>query len=551
MTVTASAPFQFAVDHPLVTILAVLASLCVLVAQHSSQDAPPSLPEALPFIGNTYQYMTDLPTLMDRVSHAMKRSDVVRVWLGPVRVYLVKGGESVQAMFRASSTFSYEKFILMVIKNLQGSSKEDVSKFVNDKSGVSKTPAPGWEDLPPERRCWYQIHHLAVDNLSRANPTARLIGLYARFLGEALEKQPLGEWATVRLFDLLREDMGESALRSLCGTRILEVLPDYIHQFWRFDSIGFQAVYGLPKWINPKPAEERDRLSDMTQKFLREAFATFDWDGPDAESDWEPVLGSRYIRLLLKWLADSDMTMRTMAGFHMISVLGVNANTIPVTAWAMMEVLQDRELLEAVREEALQAMVRDPATGERSLDAAKLASMPLLQSVYVECMRLHVSIAITREVLETTTLRGFRLEKGSLIQAPTNLMHFDEQVWGHEEHPATEFWAGRHVKQQAEGSDEEETGRVTAKRQFVMAGKPSEFFPYGGGVSICPGRFLAKQEIILTVAMLVTRFDMEFVEWTCKDGSKSDRPPVDDEHYFGSAAMPPDRDVRVRWKRLW
>ncbi|GKT94837.1 cytochrome P450 family protein [Colletotrichum tofieldiae] len=522
MAITASASLQFSVDHPFVTCIVVLASLYLLFAR-PRQDEPPSLPEVLPFISNTYQYMTDLPTLMERASHAMIRSDVVKIWLGPMRVYLVKGGESVQAIFRSSSTFSYEKFILMVVKNLQGSSKEDVDKFVKERSGRSKTPAPGWENVPQEQRYWYQLHHLTADNLSRTDSANHLAKMFTKFFGESLEKQPLGEWATVRLFDFLRKDMGESALKSLCGTRILEIVPDYIDQFWRFDSIGVQAVYGLPKWINPKPAEERDKLNRMTQEFMKDAFSTFDWDGPDTESNWDPIFGSRYS--------------------------SINANTIPVTTWALMEALQDPKLFEAVREEALQTMTRDPTTGERCFDTAKLVSMPLMQSIYIECMRLHVSIAITREVAETTKLQGYRLEKGSMIQAPTNLMHLDEQIWGQEGHPASEFWAERHIKHVKKV--DEDTGFVTTERQFVMGAKPSEFFPYGGGVSTCPGRFFAKQEILLTVAMLVTRFDIEFVEWTCKDGSKSDRAPVDDQHYFGSAAVPPDRDVKVRWKRLW
>ncbi|GKT46130.1 cholesterol 7-alpha-monooxygenase [Colletotrichum spaethianum] len=522
MAVTAPGSLQFAADHPLVTCVVILASLYLLIAR-SGQDEPPSLPEVLPFVSNTYQYMTDLPTLMGRASRAMIRSDVVKFWLGPMRVYLVKGGESVQAIFRSSSTFRYEKFILMVVKNLQGSSKEDVEKLLKDKSSRNKTPAPGWENMPQEQRYWYQLHHLTVDNLSRTESTSHLANMFTKFFGDSLEKQPLGEWATVRLFDFLRKDMAESALKSLCGTRILELVPDYIDQFWRFDSIGVQAVYGLPKWINPKPVEERDKLNRMTQKFMKDAFSTFDWEGHDVDSHWEPTFGSRYFR--------------------------INANTIPVTAWALMEALQDPKLFEEVREEALQTVIKDPATGERSFDTAKLLSMPLMQSIYVECMRLHVSIAITREVVEPTKLQGYRLEKGSMIQALTNLMHLDEQIWSQEGHPASEFWAERHIQQVAKV--DEATGVRTTERQFVMGAKPSEFFPYGGGISICPGRFFAKQEILLTIAMLVTRFEIEFVEWTCKDGSKSDRPPIDDKHYFGSAAVPPDRDAKVRWRRLW
>ncbi len=56
---------------------------------------------------------------------------------------------------------------------------------------------------------------------------------------------------------------------------------------------------------------------------------------------------------------------------------------------------------------------------------------------------------------------------------------------------------------------------------------------------------------MLIVAMIVASFDIEFVEWTKRDGSPSDRGPQNDPHYSGGASMPPDRDMKVRWKRLW
>jgi hypothetical protein len=68
---------------------------------------------------------------------------------------------------------------------------------------------------------------------------------------------------------------------------------------------------------------------------------------------------------------------------------------------------------------------------------------------------------------------------------------------------------------------------------------------------MCPGRHFAKQEIMLTIAMIITQFDIEFVEWTNIDGSKSYRGPLDDEKYSGAAAVPPDRDMKIRWRRLW
>lgn len=62
----------------------------------------------------------------------------------------------------------------------------------------------------------------------------------------------------------------------------------------------------------------------------------------------------------------------------------------------------------------------------------------------------------------------------------------------------------------------------------------------GGGVSICPGRHFAEQEIMLTLAMLASRFDIEFVEWLTMDATVSNRPLQNDIKYVGAAGMPPD-----------
>ncbi len=56
---------------------------------------------------------------------------------------------------------------------------------------------------------------------------------------------------------------------------------------------------------------------------------------------------------------------------------------------------------------------------------------------------------------------------------------------------------------------------------------------------------------MLTIAMLATRFDMEFVRWEKMDGTPSNRPAQGDPRYTGAADVPPNRDMEVRWKRLW
>jgi hypothetical protein len=52
------------------------------------------------------------------------------------------------------------------------------------------------------------------------------------------------------------------------------------------------------------------------------------------------------------------------------------------------------------------------------------------------------------------------------------------------------------------------------------------------------------------VALIVANFDIELEEFVHMDGPKSDRPPQDDAYYCGTAAMPPDRDMKIKLKRL-
>jgi hypothetical protein len=58
-------------------------------------------------------------------------------------------------------------------------------------------------------------------------------------------------------------------------------------------------------------------------------------------------------------------------------------------------------------------------------------------------------------------------------------------------------------------------------------------------------------EILLKIAMLVSKFEFEFVEWVGLDGEKSERPPKNDTRHEGAGAMPSHVDMKVRMKRIW
>jgi len=51
------------------------------------------------------------------------------------------------------------------------------------------------------------------------------------------------------------------------------------------------------------------------------------------------------------------------------------------------------------------------------------------------------------------------------------------------------------------------------------------------GFPCAPGRHFEKQEILLTIAMLVSRFEFEFMEWMVLDGETAERPSKNDTEY--------------------
>ncbi len=68
---------------------------------------------------------------------------------------------------------------------------------------------------------------------------------------------------------------------------------------------------------------------------------------------------------------------------------------------------------------------------------------------------------------------------------------------------------------------------------------------------MCPGRFFCEARNYADNRLsFVSKFDIEFVEWTMPDGSPSDRAAKNDTRWSGAVGMPPDRDMKVRWKRL-
>lgn len=147
----------------------------------------------------------------------------------------------------------------------------------------------------------------------------------------------------------------------------------------------------------------------------------------------------------------------------------------------MAYILQDQSLVAALREEIAPVF----AQGTANL-GSRIENCHLLESVYLESLRLSSSSATIRTVRNTTTIGDFTLRKGIEVLVPYCLLHLDSSVWG----PSpTQFIPDRFLKNS-------------------HLKQSTSFKPFGGGSTYCPGRFIARQEVMSFVATVLHRFDV-------------------------------------------
>lgn len=149
-----------------------------------------------------------------------------------------------------------------------------------------------------------------------------------------------------------------------------------------------------------------------------------------------------------------------------------------------MHLLQDPPLLAAARKEATETVQVDPASGVRTINLAKLLSMPLLQAIFAETLRLHVAVTLSREIHNPVVFEGHTIPRGAYIQAFTGISHVEEETWGRQGHPASDFWPGRHL---VTTTTRDANGEVCTKQEFSLAGKTGAYFPFGMIVSTPTG----------------------------------------------------------------
>ncbi|KAF7119077.1 hypothetical protein CNMCM5793_008720 [Aspergillus hiratsukae] len=153
---------------------------------------------------------------------------------------------------------------------------------------------------------------------------------------------------------------------------------------------------------------------------------------------------------------------------------GINANTRKAAFWLLTYILHygPQHYVDMIREETLPAFSPDK-------------SIPDLDYLHDNCPHLD---AMWNETIRLSAI----LCKGNRLMIPYQQLHFDESIFG-VDYPVEEF---RHELFMQKG------------RNLTRS---DNWRPFRGGTKQCPGRYVAKRFVLLFVAMLLRRFDVELV----------------------------------------
>ncbi|KAK8069425.1 cytochrome P450 [Apiospora phragmitis] len=270
--------------------------------------------------------------------------------------------------------------------------------------------------------------------------------------------------------------------------------PELERAFWDFDhGVGMLLVNLWPSLTAPKAYRAREKLIAALANYLEEGY----W-----EEGASPLVQER-----IKTALEHGWNLREVARSELSFLFAGVVNVTTTTFWILLQIYADADLLARVRAEIEGVMTLkwcDHETIRRgskpSVSAVEVArsslgfDCPTLSAVYRECLRLGSDNNSIRVVKEDTLLADmWFLAKGSVVQIAGGVMHADASLWGDN---VNGFHPERFLQTSGSYSND------------VTKAKQNGFRAFGGGKTLCPGKYFAMNQIQAFVIMVVLQFDL-------------------------------------------
>ncbi|XP_028988608.1 7-alpha-hydroxycholest-4-en-3-one 12-alpha-hydroxylase-like [Betta splendens] len=296
------------------------------------------------------------------------------------------------------------------------------------------------------------------------------------------------------------------------------------YEFRKYDQLFPNLAYGI---LSPKQRAEANSLMNYFWKTLsvqkikaKDNISRWVGDMQQAREElgMEESMINKYMFLLL-WASQG--------------------NTGPSSFWLLLFLMKHPEAMKAVKEEVdrlVKESGQEVKPGGPLIDLTRemLTKTPVLDSAVEETLRLTAAPLLTRAVLKDMTLkmadgREYLIREGDrLAMFPYIDVHVDPEI-----HPEPHsFKYDRFLNPNG-----------TRKTDFYKAGKKVKYYtmPWGAGVSMCPGRFFATNELKQFAFLMLVYFDFELK-------NPDEKIPEIDFKRWGFGSMQPLNDIKFRYR---
>ncbi|RAH69240.1 cytochrome P450 [Aspergillus aculeatinus CBS 121060] len=496
-------------------------------------NEPRLLPYWIPYLGHTFSFLRRAEDVYLRAEKYFANTDEPYsvVLMGGVSV-IIRNIKDLSIVWRNTTALSYDPFtsrMLMAFgitpRHVRNLYEPDPARLLNDEKTREQSllyrANPKKLSYMHLQSQWFKTQLLPGDHLKG------LLQVYPVYLSRFLQIPQLrrgmssetqgdetkASSVTVPLGRFCRYVLAQSAFRTFFGEELFEVEPQFAHIYQRWEDASWKVFYNIPPLLAPGLHSDRKRTIAALAVYL---------DLPDSQrknTAW--IFGAMNSELTNLGLPASDR-----AGLIMMICWAINNNAHYIAFWMFAHILCDANLKTAVISEINACFPNPSATSGGSAspptddyqgcDMDKLVTgCPQLNALWAEALRLYNFSTAVRKAVDDCSVnhngQTFNIRKGQQVFGPVRNFHrTDGSIFGD---ATTAFDHTRFL-------------RDPKIRQA------KEYFPFGGGHTLCPGRHFAEREIYLLVALTLRRFEVTVV------GDHPTVPPINYDMPALAAAAP-------------
>ncbi len=461
----------------------------------------PHLHSWIPFIGSALEFQRG--HIRDFIRRSSKKLDspaFTATVMGD-KCLFIADSEYISFIFRDSKQLDGLTFQKRFMRNVTGFSEVQTEILFDEASGTPKA-----------------VMNLFHKYLLKDDALVRTLKISQEVLLKEVEKlvDPSERgWTRQQLFQFASTAVFRASAGPLLSMNLIPNHQEHLQELRNFEQ-GLGILFaGAPNFMAPQCVRARGALISL---FMSDMVLS-------AES---PFLQERRETLMKgfgnkeEFKDDIDFTIaRNNLGVFLATV----GNSIQAVFWTLLNLMEDQNAYQACTK-AVQNVAARREPGRDWFTLEELDELMVLQSAFLETLRMYQALFVTRQAVEDfclnpkeTTGPKYMIEKGTLIMALPNLMHLDPNIF---EHPQT-FQFDRFLDPDA-----------VSKKGTKLS---SHLRPFGGGVHMCPGRKFIGYEARALLAMILLKYEMRIRAGETKPGIDFSRQ--------GISVSVPERDVEI------